>query len=91
MAQAFVTQAQNTLAVQRTEPQRQALKDWSYLEWFTPAPRKGKARAAPKKSERPLATSSGPSADSPTDLAATSHVAGVAPAARRQMAAPPYG
>jgi len=30
MAQAFVTQAQNTLAVQRTEPQHQALKDWSY-------------------------------------------------------------
>jgi len=72
MAQAFVTQVQNTLAVQRTEPQRQALKDWSYPDWFTPAPRKGKARAAPKKSERPLATSSGPSADSPTNLAATS-------------------
>ena len=72
MAQAFVTQAQNTLAVQRTEPQRQALKDWSYPEWFTPAPRKGKARAVPKKSERPLATSSGLSADSPTDLATTS-------------------
>jgi len=72
MAQAFVTQAQNTLAVQRTEPQRQALKDWSYPEWFTPAPRKGEARAAPKKSERPLATSSGLSADSPTDLTATS-------------------
>jgi len=68
--------------VQRTEPQRQVLKDWTHLEWFTPAPRKGKARAAPKKSERLLATSSGPSADSPTDLAATSHVARVAPAAR---------
>jgi hypothetical protein len=49
MAQAFVTQAQNMLAVQRTEPQHQALKDWSYPEWFTPAPRKGKAHAAPKK------------------------------------------
>jgi hypothetical protein len=72
MAQAFVTQAQNTLAVQRTEPQCQALKEWTYPDWFTPAPCKGKARAAPKKSERPLATSSGPSADSPTDLAATS-------------------
>jgi hypothetical protein len=72
MAQAFVTQAQNTLAVQWTEPQRQALKEWTYPDWFTPAPCKGKARAAPKKSERPLTTSSGPSADSPTDLAATS-------------------
>ena len=58
--------------MQRTEPQRQALKDWSYPEWFTPALRKGKARAAPKKSEHPLATSSGLSADSPTDLTATS-------------------
>jgi hypothetical protein len=72
MAQAFVTQAQNTLAVQWTEPQRQALKEWTYLDWFTPAPHKGKACAAPKKSERPLATSSGHLADSPTDLAATS-------------------
>ena len=81
MAQAFVTQAQNMLAVQRTEPQRQALKDWSYPDWFTPAPCKGKARAAPKKSERPLATSSGLSADSPTDLTATPAVPGVAPTA----------
>jgi hypothetical protein len=72
MAQAFITQAQNMPAVQRTEPQRQALKDWSYPDWFTPAPHKGKAHAAPKKSERPLATSSGPLADSPTDLATTS-------------------
>jgi hypothetical protein len=32
----------------------------------------GKARTVPKKSECPLATSSGPSADSPTDLATTS-------------------
>jgi hypothetical protein len=72
MAQAFVTQAQNTLAVQRTEPQRQALKEWTYPDWFTPAPRKGKACVAPKKSEHPLATLSGPLADSPTDLAATS-------------------
>ena len=72
MAQAFVTQVQNTLAVQRTEPQRQALKEWTYPDWFTPAPRKGKARAAPKKSERPLATSSGHSADGPTNLAVTS-------------------
>jgi hypothetical protein len=91
MAQAFVTQVQNTLAVQRTEPQRQVLKDWTYPEWFTPALRKGKARVAPKKSERPLATSSGPSVDSPTNLATTSHVARVAPTARRRMAAPPSG
>ena len=41
MAQAFVTQAQNTLAVQRTEPQRQALKEWTYPDWFTPALCKG--------------------------------------------------
>jgi hypothetical protein len=82
MAQAFVTQAQNTLAVQRTEPQHQALKEWTYPDWFTPALRKGKARAAPKKSKCPLATLSGPSADSPTDLAATPAVPGVAPAAR---------
>jgi hypothetical protein len=69
---AFITQAQNTLAVQRTEPQCQALKEWTYPDWFTPAPHKGKARAAPKKSECPLATSSGHSVDGPTDLAATS-------------------
>jgi len=72
MAQAFVTQAQNTLAVQRMEPQHQALKEWTYPDWFTPAPRKGKAHTAPKKSERPLATLSGHSADSPTNLTATS-------------------
>jgi hypothetical protein len=72
MAQAFITQVQNTLAVQWTEPQRQALKEWTYPDWFTPAPRKGKACAVPKKSERSLATLSGPSADSPTDLTATS-------------------
>jgi hypothetical protein len=72
MAQAFVTQAQNTLAVQWTEPQCQALKEWTYPDWFTPAPCKGKVRMAPKKSERPLATSSGHSADSPTNLATTS-------------------
>jgi len=47
MAQAFITQAQNTLAVQRTEPQHQALKEWTYPDWFTPALHKGKARAAP--------------------------------------------
>jgi hypothetical protein len=72
MAQAFVTQAQNTLAVQRTEPQHLALKEWTYPDWFTPAPHKGKARAAPKKSEHPLASSSGHTADGPTYLAATS-------------------
>jgi len=89
MAQAFVTQAQNTLAVQQTEPQRQALKEWTYLDWFTPAPCKGKARTVPKKSEHPLATLSGPSANSPTDLAATPAVPGVAPAARRRLTAAP--
>jgi hypothetical protein len=72
MAQAFVTQAQSTLVVQRMEPQRQALKEWTYPDWFTPVLHKGKAHAAPKKSERPLATSSGPLVDSPTDLATTS-------------------
>jgi hypothetical protein len=74
MAQAFVTQAQNTLAVQRTEPQCLALKEWTYPDWFTPVPRKGKARVAPKKSERPLASLSGHLADGPTDLATTSAV-----------------
>jgi len=82
MAQAFVTQAQNTLVVQQTEPQRQALKEWTYLDWFTPAPRKGKAHAAPKKSECPLATSSGHLADGPTNLATTPSFPGVAPTAR---------
>jgi hypothetical protein len=79
MAQAFITQAQNTLAVQQTEPQCQALKEWTYPDWFTPAPRKGKARMVPKKSEHPLATLSGPSADSPTDLTATPAVPRVPP------------
>jgi hypothetical protein len=82
MAQAFITQVQNTLAVQRTEPQRQALKEWTYPDWFTPAPHMGKAHMAPKKSERPLATSSGHLADGPTDLATTSSFPGVAPTAR---------
>ena len=82
MAQAFVTQAQNMLVVQRMEPQHQALKEWTYPDWFTPVLCKGKACAAPKKSEHPLATLSGPSADSPTDLTATPTVPRVAPAAR---------
>jgi hypothetical protein len=81
MAQAFVTQAQNTLVVQRTEPQCQALKEWTYLDWFTPAPCKGKAHAVPKKSECPLATSSGHLADGPTNLATTPSFPGVAPTA----------
>jgi hypothetical protein len=72
MAQAFVTQVQNMLVVQQMEPQHQALKEWTYPDWFTPAPHKGKARVVPKKSECPLATSSGHSADSPTNLPATS-------------------
>jgi hypothetical protein len=72
MAQAFVTQAQNTLAVQQTEPQRQVLKEWTYPDWFTPAPCKGKACTVPKKSECLLATSSGHSVDGPTDLTMTS-------------------
>jgi len=72
MAQAFVTQAQNTLAVQRTEPQHLVLKEWTYLDWFTPVLRKGKVRTVPKKSKRPLASSSGHTADGPTDLTATS-------------------
>jgi hypothetical protein len=72
MAQAFVTQVQNMLAVQQTEPQHLALKEWTYPDWFTPAPRKGKVRTAPKKSERPLATSSGHLVDGPTDLTTTS-------------------
>jgi len=72
MAQAFITQAQNMLAVQRTEPQHQVLKEWTYPDWFTPAPRKGKACVAPKKSKCPLATLSGHSVDGPTDLATTS-------------------
>jgi len=74
MAQAFITQVQNMLAVQCTEPQHQALKEWTYPDWFTPALHKGKAHAVPKKSERPLATLSGHSVDGPTDLAATSAV-----------------
>jgi hypothetical protein len=81
MAQVFVTQVQNMPAVQRTEPQCLALKEWTYPDWFTPALRKGKAHVAPKKSECQLATSSGYSADSPTDLAATSSFPGVAPTA----------
>jgi hypothetical protein len=72
MAQAFITQAKNMLVVQWTEPQCLALKEWTYPDWFTPAPHKGKARVVPKKSKHPLATSSGHSADGPTDLAATS-------------------
>ena len=81
MAQAFVTQVQNTLAVQRTEPQHQALKEWTYPDWFTSVLHKGKVHAVPKKSECPFATSSGHSVDGPTDLATTPSVPGVAPAA----------
>jgi len=72
MAQAFITQAKNMLVVQWTEPQRLALKEWTYPDWFTPAPHKGKAHVVPKKSEHPLATSSGHLVDGPTDLAVTS-------------------
>jgi hypothetical protein len=72
MARAFITQVQNMPAVQRTEPQHLALKEWTYPDWFTPAPCKGKECAVPKKSGHQLATSSGQSADSPTNLATTS-------------------
>jgi len=71
MAQAFITQAQNTPAVQQTEPQRLALKEWTYPDWFTPALHKGKEHTVPKTSGHQAATSSGQSVDGPTDLAAT--------------------
>jgi hypothetical protein len=72
MARVFMTQAQNTPAVQRTEPQRLALREWTYLDWFMPVPCKGKEHVVPKTSGCQMATLSGQSADSPTDLAATS-------------------
>jgi hypothetical protein len=40
ITRAFMTQAQNTPAVQRTEPQRQVLREWMYPAWFQhPVPR----------------------------------------------------
>jgi len=65
-------QAQSPAAPMEVDPDWPPLPPPGEFNQVTPAPRKGKARAAPKKSERPLATSSGPLADSPTDLAATS-------------------
>jgi hypothetical protein len=44
----FVTQAQNTPGLQHTEPQRQALREWTYPAWFTPTLRKGKERMTAK-------------------------------------------
>jgi len=47
LAKAFVTQVQNMPGVQCTEPQRQALREWMYPVWYTPAPHKGKEHAGP--------------------------------------------
>jgi hypothetical protein len=81
MAQAFVTQAQNTLAVQQTEPQRLVLKEWTYPDWFTPALCKGKARAARAGFFIwALGRRSNRSHRDKCHQAATSHVPGVAPA-----------
>jgi hypothetical protein len=44
----FVTQAQNTHALQRAEPQCQALKGWTYPDWFKPPLHKGKECTVPK-------------------------------------------
>jgi hypothetical protein len=65
IARAFVTQAQHTPAVQRTEPQRQVLREWTYPDWFQHPACKGKEHAVPKLGGRQMAALPGrPSASS---------------------------
>jgi hypothetical protein len=71
LTRAFVTQAQNTPGVQHTEPQRQALREWTYPVWLMPAPRKGKEHTGPKMVGHQVAASPGQPLVSATDLAAT--------------------
>ena len=71
LARAFVTQAQNMPGVQRTKPQHQALREWMYPVWFTPAPRKGKEHVVPKTVGRQVAASPGQPSVSTTDLTMT--------------------
>jgi len=59
LVKAFITQAQNTPGVQRTEPQHQALREWTYPVWYTPAPRKGKEHAGPNMAGCQAAASPG--------------------------------
>ena len=71
ITRAFVTQAQNMPGVQHTEPQHQALREWTYPVWFTPAPRKGKEHVVPKTVGHQVATSPGQPLVSTTNLAMT--------------------
>jgi hypothetical protein len=59
LMKAFVTQAQNMPGVQHTEPQRQALREWTYPVWYTPALHKGKERVRPNMIGHPVAASPG--------------------------------
>ena len=59
LVKAFITQAQNTPGVQCTEPQHQALREWTYPVWYTPAPRKGKEHAGPNMAGCQVAASPG--------------------------------
>jgi len=69
-ARAFVTQVQNMPGVQHTEPQCQALREWSYLAWFQPPACKGKECMVPKLVGCQVAASPGrPSASSPKHTA----------------------
>jgi len=71
LARAYITQAQNMPGVHRTEPQPQALREWTYPAWFMPAPRKGKERKGPKLVGRQAAAPSGQPSVKATNLATT--------------------
>jgi hypothetical protein len=71
LAKAFVTQAQNMPGGQRTEPQCQVLREWTYPAWYTPVLRKGKECVGPSMIGRPVAASPGRPSVSAMDLAVT--------------------
>jgi hypothetical protein len=71
LTRAYVTQVQNMPGVHHTEPQCQALREWTYPAWFTPAPRKGKECEGPKLVGCQAAAPSGQPSVKATDLAAT--------------------
>ena len=71
LTKAFVTQVQNMPGVQCTEPQCQALREWTYPAWYTPTPRKGKEHMGPSMIGRLATASPGRPSGSTMDLATT--------------------